>query len=201
MKPLDITKKISIAEKRVIELINEGSIKILSERNSSEISSFYEGKSQNRIQTAKIIFKSSKSDKDYYADYAEVVSAAYYSMYYIVHAFLALKYKKKLSEGIRGVHAITHNLVLYYLVKTKRIAKHIYEEYLKAYETASEIQKLSVEDFQEEAYSYAQKYDKTRSAREIFTYNVSSKVEEYHAEQAIRTAEEFISMIRQLMVK
>ena len=60
---------------------------------------------------------------------------------------------------------------------------------------------MAVEDFQEEAYKYAEKYDKSRSARESFTYQVSLNAEAYNAEQALRTAEEFINAIKQLMVK
>ena len=122
-------------------------------------------------------------------------------MYYIVHAFLALKYKTKLREGLRGVHAITEYVILYYLVKTKKLAEHLYDKYLKTFETAAKIQKLGLDDFQEKAYRYAEQYDKSRSAREIFTYNVTPNVEGYHARQAINTAEDFISAIRQVMIQ
>jgi len=192
-------KQIKIAEKRIQELTKENNLKKLSEKEKHQISNFYKDKSKNRLQTAKIIYKTSKEDTTY-KDYAEVVAAAYYSMYYIVHAFLALKYKTQLREDLRGVHAITKNIILYYLVKTKKLAKHLYEEYIKTFETTAQIQKLGVDDFQEKAYEYAKKYDKSRAAREVFTYNVTIKVEEYHAKQAIDTAEEFINTIKQVMV-
>ena len=200
-----INKKISIAEKRIMDITKSNDLKKLSEIERYQISKFYEEKSKNRLETAKIIYnvskKSNKNDVSVgYKDYAEVVAAAYYSMYYIVHAFLALSYKTKLREGLRGVHVITEYIILYYLVKTKKLAKHLYEEYLKTFETTAQIQKISIEDFQERAYEYAKQYDKTRTAREMFTYNVTSNVEEYHAEQAINTAEEFINTIRQLMI-
>ncbi len=200
-----INKKISIAEKRIMDLIKSNDLRKLSEIEKHQISKFYEEKSKNRLETAKIIYNASKkSDKKdiggEYKDYAEVVAAAYYSMYYIVHAFLALNYKTKLREGLRGVHAITEYIILYYLVKTKKLAKHLYEEYLKTFEATVQIQKIGIEDFQERAYEYVKQYDKTRTAREMFTYNVTSNVEEYHAEQTIKIAEEFINTIRQLMV-
>ena len=207
MKVQDVIKeKIEIAEKRVLELTKLGNLKKLSETEKHQISRFYEEKSKNRLQTAKIIYNTSKGlnkegiGKDY-RDYGEVVAASYYSMYYIVHAFLALKYKTKLREGLRGVHAITEQIILYYLVKTKKLAKHLYEEYLKTYETTAQIQKLSLDDFQEQAYGYAEQYDKSHTAREIFTYNVTPNVEEYHAKQAINVAEEFINIIRQVMIQ
>jgi len=96
--------------------------------------------------------------------------------------------------------AITEYIILYYLVKTKKLAKHLYEEYLKTFETVAQIQKLSVEDFQEKAYGYAKQYDKSRSARETFTYNITPDVEEFNAAQAINTAEDFINTIRQVMI-
>ena len=203
-----IQKKIEIAEKNILELIQKGEIKELSEIEKYKISKFYEEKSKNRLETAKLIYGASKSYNKSnfnvsaeYKDYSEVVSAAYYSMYYIVHAFLALVYKKKLKENLRGVHAITEHVILNYLVKTKKLAKTLYEEYLKTFETAKEIQKISIEDFQEKAYEYVKKYDKSRVAREIFTYNTTPGVEEYHAKQAINTAEEFINTIKQLMIQ
>ena len=196
-----IQKKISIAEKRILELIRSNDLKKLSEAEKYQISRFYEEKSKNRLETAKLIYNASKeSNNEGYKDYSEVVAAAYYSMYYIVHAFLALKYKTKLREGLRGVHAITEYIILYYLVKTKKLAKHLYEEYLRAFETAAQIQKINVEDFQEKAYGYAEQYDKSRSARETFTYNVTPNVEEFNAKHAISTAEDFINTIRQVMI-
>ncbi len=196
-----IKKKITIAEKRILELIQSDNLKKLSETEKYQISKFYEEKSKNRLETAKLIYNASKeSNNNRYKDYSEVVAAAYYSMYYIVHAFLALKYKSKLRERLRGVHAITEYIILYYLVKTKKLAKHLYEEYLKTFETVAQIQKLSVEDFQEKAYGYAKQYDKSRSARETFTYNITPDVEEFNAAQAINTAEDFINTIRQVMI-
>lgn len=200
MKTNDLIKKrVAIAEKCILGLNKSGDLKNLSEMEKYKISGFYEEKSKNRLETAKIIYNASKNNEGY-KDYAEVVSAAYYSMYYIVHAFLALNYKTKLREGLRGVHAITEYIILYYLVKTKRLAKHLFEEYSKTFETAAQIQKINIEDFQEEAYGYVRKYNKSRNAREIFTYNVAANIEEYNAKQAINTAEEFINKVKQLMI-
>lgn len=205
MKEQDLIKKrIEIAEKRIIELIESNDLKKLSELEKRQISDFYQEKSRNRLETAKIIYNASKEGNKFlkgYKDYAEVVAAAYYSMYYIIHSFLALMYNRKLKEDLRGVHIITEYIILYYLVKTNKLAKHLYEEYLKTFETVAYIQKLSLDDFQEKAYEYAQQYGKSRAAREAFTYNVTSKVEEYHAKQAIDVAEEFINTIKQLMIK
>ncbi len=192
-----IKKKIKIAEKRIKELTDIGDIKKISEKEKYLISKFYTDKSENRLKSAKIIYKES-NNSDSYNDYAEVVAAAYYSMYYIVHAFLALKYKTKLKQEVRGVHIITEYIILYYLIKTNMLAKNLYEEYLNTFQTTAQVQRL--EDFQKKAYSYAQKYDKVRSNREIFTYNVSSSVEEFHANHALETAEEFINKIKEIMI-
>lgn len=67
-------------------------------------------------------------------------------------------------------------------------------------ETNAEIQNINIDDFQEKAYDYAKQYDKTRTAREIFTYNVTSSLEKYYAKKAIDTAEEFIVTIREIML-
>jgi len=195
-----IKKKIEIANKRIQELTKSGDLKKLSEKEKYQISKFYESKSKKRLKTAKIIYDLSRDPNTSYNDYAEVVAAAYYSMYYIVHAFLALKYKTKLREDLRGVHAITQHIILYYLVKTKKIARHLLENYLTTFKTTAEIQRISIDDFQEKAYEYARKYVKSRSAREIFNYNITPNIEEYHAKQAINRAEEFINTIREIMI-
>ena len=200
IKPDLIKKKIEIAEKRILELLKSGDLKKLPEKEGYQISDFYKKKSENRLETAKIIYNTSKSNSEY-KDYAEVVSAAYYSMYYIIQSFLALNYRIKFKEMLRGVHIITEYAILYYLIKTKKLATHFYEEYLKALETTAEIQKINIEDFQEQAYDYAEKYDKSRSAREKFTYFSNIEVEEYNAMQAINIAEEFNNTIKQLMIK
>ncbi|MBI2136684.1 hypothetical protein HYU06_06455 [Candidatus Woesearchaeota archaeon] len=196
-----IKKKLETAEKRILELVNSRDLKKLSDTERYLISRFYEEKSLNRLETARIIYNASKNPaKKGYKDYAETVAASYYSMYYIMHAYLALKYKAKLREGIRGVHIITEYIILYYLVRTKKLAQYLYEEYLKTFETTAQIQKLSIDDFHPKAYAYAEKYDKSRAARETFTYNITASIEEYHAKNAIAASEEFINTIRQLML-
>ncbi|MCX6709025.1 MAG: hypothetical protein NTW67_05270 [Candidatus Woesearchaeota archaeon] len=201
-----ISKKIIIAEKAVKELSQAGDLKKLNEETARQIAGFYETKTLNRLQTAKHLYETSKEPQKHnlpqeYTDYGEAVAAAYYAMYYIVHAYLAANYQTKLREDLRGVHAITHNLILYYLVKTKKIAQHLYDEYLLTLETASVIQNLTVDSFQQQAYNYAEKYNKSREARETFTYKTTPAIEAYNAEQAIKIAEEFIYTIRQLIMK
>jgi len=206
MKRDNTAKDIRIAEKAVLELTQSGDLKKLPEQLARQIADFYETKGLNRLQTAKLIYEASKSAKKYnlpekYSDYSEAVAAAYYAMYYIVHAYLAALYKTKLREDLRGVHAITNNLVVYYLVKTNKLAKHLYEEYFKTLETTSSIQNMTLESFQEEAFEYVKQYKKSKEARETFTYKTTASVESYHAERAIATAEEFVNTIRQLVHK
>ena len=200
-----IKKKVAEAEKGILGLIDSGDLKLLPENEKYRISEFYETKSRNRLASAKLIFEASKKSSKFrldknYRDYSEVVAAAYYSMYYIVHAFIALVYRRKLREGVRGVHAITEHLILHYMIKTGKLAKHLYEEYLKALKTTVEIQNISMKRFEEEAYDYARTYDETRDKREIFTYNVTPNIEEYHAKRSIESAEEFVGTVRQLML-
>ena len=193
-------QRILEAEKRIKELLNQGELKKLSEHNKQEISVFYEKKSLSRLKSAKLIFNHSTEQRDY-SDYSEVVSAAYYSMYYIVHSFLALKYQRKLREGLRGVHAITAHLVLYYLVKTNQLSKYLYEEYINTLETVAEVDNITLNDFEQEAYSYAEKYKSERNKRERFTYFVSRNAEEHHAKVSLDVAEKFINILRELIRK
>jgi len=208
MKILTPEQKMVKAEKRIKELLDSEDLKRLPEQVNDQIAQFYEQKSANRMETASLIFSYSSDAKKKqstevskeYADYGEVVAASYYAMYYVVHAYLAKKYAMKLREETRGVHAITHHLILCYLVKTNQLATHLYEEYKKTMESTAQIQKISIDDFQEEAFGYAKKYDESRAARERGTYNVTKSVEEHHAKQAMDVAKEFIGTVRELMV-
>ncbi len=206
MKKEDIMhSKILIAEKRIKDLYSSEALKKLQEDEANSIAKFYLEKSRNRLETARIILEISESRERLasatknYNDYSECVSAAYYSMYYVVHAYLAKVYKTRLKEDVRGVHAITSQIILYYLVKTEKLAKHLYEEYQKTLDTVAKIQNLTIEDFQLEAYKMAEKYEQSKDARETFTYAVNKEAEEHHAQQTIEIAEEFINTIQQLM--
>lgn len=204
-----IMKDILIAEKRILELNKSEELKSLSEIDKYKIAIFFKEKSKNRLETARLVYNVSKNIENKkinntlmdYNDYSEVVAASYYAMYYSFHAFLAQERGIKLKEGLRGVHEKTMHLIFYYLVKTKKLANHLYEEYIKTLGMIVEVQKINVEDFQEKAYKYAKDYETTRSHRETFTYNVTTSVEENTAKQAIKTAEEFINIINQLMIK
>ena len=205
----DFVKEQQRAEKEIQALHASGSLKKVDYQSARELMSFYENKCLTRLETARILFiigsdsklKMQATSQVDYADYSEIVSASYYAMYYIVHAYLAATYFTKLEENVRGVHAITHKIVVYYLVKTKKLAQHLYEEYLKTLDEVSRIQDISIEEFRKDAFEIAESYDHVRDSREIFTYFVSKNAEEHHAENTIKVAEEFINTIKQLMLK
>ncbi len=153
MKPEEeIRQALLNAEKRIKELHDTEAFKKLTEEESIKTASFYEERSTQRIQTAKIIYELSKDELKkkmnmlpiMYSDYAETVAGAYYAMYYIVHAYLAKEYHKKIARNIRGIHAITHQLVLFYLVKTGKLAQHLYDEYISTLLTVSELQSIEI---------------------------------------------------------
>lgn len=207
MKLLTPEQKMVIAEKEVKKLHDDGELRQLSDQEREKIAQSYEQRSKNRMETASLIFLYSSDTKKNqttdiskeYRDYGEVVTASYYAMYYIVHAYLAKKYGKKLKENTYQVHAKTNHIVLYYLVKTKQLATQLYEEWVRTMTTA-QIQK-TVDDFQEDAFHYARRYDKSRDDRETSTYNVETIIDERHAKDALTTAQEFIGKIRELMIK
>ena len=194
-----LKKKTREAESRVKELLEKGDLRKITEKESYQFSHFFETKSLARLETAKIIFNASKNSQSY-RDFSETVSAAYYAMYYIVHAFLAKEYQKKIREGVRGVHAITLHLIVYYLIKTEKLAKHLYQEYCTALGAAAGVQAFESEEYQEKAFSYAKNYQQQRERREQFTYFVSKNAEQSTAQQALDVAEEFIYTIRKLMI-
>ena len=193
-----ITKKLEETEKRIKELLEDGSLKKINSSERSIVAAFFDRKSLNRFQTTQIIFRESSTSTDY-CDYSEAVGSGYYSMYYIVHAYIAKKYGLKLREGVRGVHAITLHLIIYYLIKTNKLSRHLYEEYCAAMNLTAEIQAFNPDEFQKDAFSYAQKYEKERGKREMFTYFIAKNAEKSHAESTLQVAEKFIAAIREIM--
>src|SRR3989338_9218509 len=106
-----IQKNILRAETRLKELRDTGSIKNLTDIEKIEIKMFYEKQCLKRFQTAKLLYAISK-DTDMkrlnnipidYTDYAEIVATSYYSMYYIIHAYIAGMYNIKIADDTRGI--------------------------------------------------------------------------------------------------
>ena len=58
-------KKISFADKRIKEIIGSGDLKKLDEKEKYNLKRFYEEKSKNRLETARIIYNSSKDIEGY----------------------------------------------------------------------------------------------------------------------------------------
>lgn len=207
MKPVTPEQRITNAEKQVKILHDENEIKQLSDQEKEKIAQSYDARSKNRLETASLIFLYCGNDKKNqtndvskeYQDYGEVVAASYYAMFYVFHGYLAKMYGKKLKDDIYQVHAKTNHLVLYYLVKTRNLATQLYEEYLRTMTTAKS--QKSIEDFQDDAFYSAQKYNKSKEDRETSTYNVGTSIDERRAKEALKTAQEFIATIRQLMTK
>ncbi len=207
MKPLTPEQRIINAEKEVKRLHDEGELKHISEQEKEKIAQSYDIRSKNRLETALLIFLYSGNEKKSqtndisreYQDYGEVVAASYYAMFYVFHAYLAKKYGKKLKDDTYQIHAKTNHLVLYYLVKTKNLATQLYEEYLRTMTTAKN--QKTIEDFQEDAFSSAQKYNKSKEDRETSTYNVETSIDERRAKDALTTAQEFTQTIRELLIK
>lgn len=207
MNPLTPEQRIINAEKEIKRLHDEGELKQISEQEKEKIAQSYDLRSKNRLETASLIFLYSGNDKKsqtndvskQYQDYGEVVAASYYAMFYVFHAYLAKKYGKKLKDDTYQIHAKTNQLVLYYLVKTKNLAAQLYEEYLRTMTTAKS--QKTIEDFQDDAFYSAQKYNKSKEDRETSTYNVETSVDERRAKDALTTAQEFTQTIRELMIK
>ena len=192
-----IIRRIEEADKRIKELLEHGDIKKISEEERHRLVIFFRQRSLHRLQTARIIYEA--SGKDNYEDYGEAVGAGYYSMYYIVHGYVAANYHIKLKEGTPGVHAITLHFILYYLVKTNKLARNLYEEYCKALEMTAETHAFNLEEYREAAFEYAAQYDDQKSQREKFTYFTTTTAVKEEAKRAIEVAEQFINKMLELI--
>lgn len=126
-----------------------------------------------------------------------VINPSYYCMFYAVHALLAYKGVRILSE--QGVHKITAHALVYFCVKNNFIAKELYEQFVQSQREAAEL--LNLDDFKERAEDLASKYFYEVEKRSKFTYETEEEAKQRHADTSLQRAKEFLNEVEKIIEK
>src|SRR3989344_2362456 len=97
---------------------------------------FYTKTAKMSLRVAEILFDLSRNIKtkeklsieQEFECYLWVKVSSYYSMFYIANAALA---KKGIKIGDKIVHKVASDCLVFYFIKTGKLANHFYEEYEK----------------------------------------------------------------------
>lgn len=192
-------KDIEESRKAVRQLIQEGLILPAGERYAD----FFLNKAKQSLETAQSLLKISLSTElkeklqlsSSYEGYMWVINTAYYAMFYAGTALLA-KYNHRI-KGEQGIHSLTyHALIYYFLDNDKKLSKHILGQYKQAEEEAGEL----LQTVEQKARDHIEQVKFELAKRREFTYEIGKVAERAKAETSIRRAEEFVTLVKELIV-
>jgi uncharacterized protein (UPF0332 family) len=121
--------------------------------------------------------------------YLWVIVCSYYSMFYIANAVL-LKLGYKMGE--EDVHRVTNEALI--AIIFERIKRSLLEEYEEAMENALEIASSKANELFEN-------YEREKSKRKIFQYDMDEEIKKGKAETSLKRAKEFIFEIKKLIIE
>ena len=196
-----ITEKEILESRRVIKELIETE-KIVSA--DKKFVSFFMQKAENALETALVLDTLSCNEqikKEFmlplgYNGYVWVINAAYYAMFYAATALLA-KYNWRIKEE-KGIHALTyHALVYYFLDNDQKLKKHYLEQYKEAEKESFEILQVAEAEAKQQIENVRLELEKRRE----FTYEMGKSAEEAKAQSSIKRAKEFLTIVKELLVK
>ena len=114
-----------------------------------------------------------------------VVVTSYYSMFYIVCAYL---YKLEYKPGDEIVHRVVNESLI--VQGRNKIKNHLLENYSEEKEKASVI-----------VDNYLENYEKERAKRTSFQYQTTEEIKESKANTSLNRAKEFVELIREILQK
>jgi uncharacterized protein (UPF0332 family) len=203
MKPDDFEKRVKEATSIITDLLRDNKVAKLSDNEKWKFKTFYLKQANLSLIAADVLCNiSTKQDaKDFhklnseYECFLWVINAAYYSMFYAVHALLAHKGTRILSS--QGIHRITAHALVYYAIKNHYIAKELYEQFVASQVEAAEL--LNIEDFQKKALDLSSSYFYESDKRSKFTYETEEEAKLRHANTSLRRAKNFVTQIETVL--
>lgn len=199
----EFDKRVRDADLIVNNLVREKRIVNLSEQEKIKFINFYKKQANLSLIAADVLYSISinelskrfhKLSEDYEA-FLWVINASYYTMFYAIHALLAYKGKRILTE--QGIHKITAHSLVYYFIKDNFIAKKLFEQFIESQNEAANL--LNFEDFREKAIDLTNKYFYENEKRSKFTYETEEAVKQRHANTSIQRAKEFLGEIEKII--
>ncbi len=192
-------KEIGESRRVVQQLIKEGLILPA----GREYQDFFLAKANQALETAHFIVNVSLNPElklqlqlsSSYEGYLWTINAAYYSMFYAATSLLA-RYNHRI-KGEQGIHMLTyHALVYYFLDNDRKLSKHLLEQYRQAGEEASELLQIAEQQAREKVEQVRFELSKRRE----FTYEIGKIAEKAKAETSLRRAEEFLTLVKELIL-
>lgn len=196
-------ERIKEADKVINGVIREEKVIKLSEQEKIKFVNFYKKQANLSLIAADLLYAIStekdskefhKLDSDYEC-FLWVINLSYYSLFYIVHALLAYKNVRILSD--QGIHKITAHAFVYYCIKNNFVAKELYEQFVESQVEAVEL--FNLEDFKRKAMDLTTKYFYEVGKRARFTYETDEEVKQRHAYTSLQRAREFLSEIEKII--
>lgn len=196
-------ERVKEANTVITSLISEEKIVKLSEQEKIRFVNFYKKQANLSLIAADLLYAISteKDSKEFhkldtdYECFLWVINLSYYSMFYIVHALLAYKNVRILSD--QGVHKISAHALVYYCIKNNFIAKELYEQFVESQVEAVEL--FNLEDFKKKAMDLTTKYFYEVGKRARFTYETEEGAKQRHAHTSLQRAREFLSEIEKII--
>ncbi len=193
-------KEVSESRKIIQQLIEEGNV-IKADNN---FVNFFLNKAKHSLETSKGLFKLSQNQdlkkalrlSQDYEGYLWVINSSYYCMFYAATALLA-KYNHRIKIS-HGVHALTyHALIYYFLDNDQKLTKHLLEQYQAIEKEAEELLQLVEQKARDNVEQV--KFELTK--RREFTYEMGKIAEKNKAETSIKRAEDFLTLVRELIAE
>jgi uncharacterized protein (UPF0332 family) len=192
-------KRLTEVEKNIPMYIEEMLIK--KDVEHKKLVNFYRNTAKMSVQVADILFDISRSTKSKetltiekeFECYLWVTVSAYYAMFYISNAALATL---SIKVGDKIAHKITSDCLVFYFIKTERLAKHYYEEYEQSMDEALGVMNIDEDAFkrkmQEKAINLISTFDFEKRKRGNYQYKTNTSIKENVAKTSLERAKVFL---------
>lgn len=197
-------KRLREVEINIPQYLKEGLI--TKEESNKRFVDFYVKNTKNSLDVARLLMKTSKDSKlketmelkDDFECFLWVVVSSYYSMFYMANAALC---SLGIKIGDELVHKITSDCLVFYFIKTRKLAKQYFEEYENSRNDVLELM-ATTEDikFHDKAKKLIETFDFEKKKRGTFQYEITKSVKENIAETSINRAKTFLFELERLII-
>ena len=199
-------KRIKEVELNIPIYLNERLI--TKDEENKKLVDFYIETAKMSLRVSDILFNLSKDYKSKeklliekeFECYLWVTVCSYYSMFYIANGALA---NEGIKVGDKIVHKITSDCLIFYFIKTGKLAKHYYQEYEKSMKDTLEVMRMDEKEIREKlqkrAIDLIQTFEFERKKRGDFQYKTITNIKENLANTSLQRAKEFLKEIEKII--
>lgn len=171
---------------------------------------FYLKTAKMSLRVAEVLFDLSKNNEpkeklsieNEFECYLWVTVCSYYSMFYTANGALA---NLGIKIGDKIAHKITSDCLIFYFIKTGKLANHYYEEYEESMNNALDVMGMDEEKIREKlqrkAIDLIQTFDFEKKKRGDFQYKTIVPIKENLAKTSLERAKTFLYEIEILVEK